>query len=302
MILNLDLDLLRAFLAVADCRNFTRAAERLHRVQSAVSMQVKRLEEIVGKRLFERSPRAVSLTVDGEVLLDYARRMLAINDAALAQLREPGVVGSVRLGTADTASIFLPGILARFNRAHPAVQVEVRCDRSWNLLDALEESTLDLALVTQSCGRRGGRRLRREPLVWAASRHHRVHRADPLPVALFAQGCAYRKAAMEALDASGRAWRMAYSSTSPNGIRAAVESGLAVGALAKSTLSKDMMTPTPAEGFPTLPRYEITLFGAGDADGTGRISNAASRPEGAGPAAVLAEAIAAELATVEVSA
>lgn len=265
MTTDLDLDLLRAFVAVAEAQSFTRAARRLGRVQSAVSMQIKRLEDTAGRRLFARSHRGVALTDEGEILLGYARRMLLLNEEALADLGQAAIEGAVRLGVADTAAGFLPGILSRFAQAHPRVQLEVRCDRSWHLLDAVAEGGLDLALVTQTDGRERGRVVRREPLVWAASSAHRAFEERPLPLALFAPGCAYRKAAIRALDASEWPWRIAYSSTSLDGVRAAVRAGIAVAALARSTVEKGMRILGSDAGFPPLPSYEITLHqGAGD--------------------------------------
>ena len=279
---NLDLDLLRAFVAVAETGGFTRAAGRLGRVQSAVSMQVRRLEDIAGSRLFERSKRKVTLSEEGEVLLGYARRMLSLNQEALMDLGRTSVEGTVRLGSADTAAYFLPGILARFAGAYPLVQIELRCDRSWHVLDALDTGDLDLALVTQQGARSGGQSVRREPLVWASARGHGVHEADPLPLALFAQGCNYRRAAMQALDAAGRKWRIAYSSTSVTGVLAAAMTGFAIGVLPQTTLVTGMRTLGPEAGLPPLPDYEISLHG---------------RPESApGPVAHLAQDIIAHLA------
>ncbi|MHA1153733.1 MAG: LysR substrate-binding domain-containing protein [Alphaproteobacteria bacterium] len=256
---NLDLDLLRTFVAVAETGGFTRAAGRLGRVQSAVSMQVKRLEEVVGGRLFERSNRKVTLSEEGEVLLGYARRMLSLNQEALSDLARTSVEGKVRLGSADTAAYFLPGILARFAGAYQQVQVEIRCDRSWNVLDALDAGDLDLALVTQQGERTGGHSARREPLAWASALGHAVHEVDPLPLAVFAQGCAYRRAAMQALDAADRKWRIAYSSTSLTGVQAAAMTGFAIGVLPQTTLVTGMRALGPEAGLPPLPDYEITL-------------------------------------------
>ncbi len=256
---NLDLDLLRGFVAVAETGSFTRVAGRLGRVQSAVSMQIKRLEEVAGSRLFERSKRKVTLSEEGEVLLGYARRMLALNHEALSDLGRTSVEGTVRLGSADTAAYFLPGILARFASAYPLVQVELRCDRSWHVLDALDAGEVDLALVTQQGARRGGQSVRREPLAWASARGHAVYQTDPVPLALFAQGCAYRKAAMRVLDAADRKWRIAYSSTSVTGIQAAAMTGLAIGVLPQSTLVNGMRALGPEAGLPPLPDYEMTL-------------------------------------------
>lgn len=260
MTANLDLDLLRAFVAVAEARSFTRAAGRLHRVQSAVSMQIKRLEETVGARLFDRGRRSVGLTEAGEQLLGHARRMLALNAEALSELRQPAMVGTVRLGASDVASYLLPGVLARFARAYPRLQLEIRCERSWHLLDDLEAGALDLALVTQPCGRDTGQVVRREPLVWAAARGSLAYEKEPLPLAIFAQGCVYREAALAALDAAGRKWRIAYNSTNSAGLRAAVLAGLAVTLAPQSTLDGSLQALTA--GLPPLPPLDVWLFRA----------------------------------------
>ncbi len=257
---DLDIELLRAFVAVAETGSFTRAAQRLGRVQSAVSMQIKRLEAATGCALFTRGHRRVALAPDGEVLLGYARRMLRLSEQALAELGQSAQAGAVRLGTADTASVFLPGVLSRFAQACPGAQMEVTCDRSWTLLDALDAGELDLALVTQACGRGGGQAIRREPLVWASAAGHLAHEEKPLPLALFSQGCAYRQAAMAALDRGERAWRNAYNSVNLEGVRAAVRAGIAVAVLPQSTLEPGMRVLGAAEGFPPLPDYEITLY------------------------------------------
>ena len=193
---DLDIDLLRAFVTVADTRHFRVAAERLNRTQSAVSLQVKRLEAAIGTRLFERNRRMVRLTPAGEDLRGYAGRMLRLNDETLAAFGMPALRGRVRLGATDTSMCFLPPIPARFAGELPLVEMEIRCDRSWEALDALEAGDLDLALVTQPCGRAGGTLVRREPLVWAVAKGSGADAVDPLPLALFGPGCIYRKAGM----------------------------------------------------------------------------------------------------------
>ena len=262
--MDLQIDLLRAFHEVAETGSFTRAARRLNRVQSAVSMQIKRLEEAVGRPLFERGGRRVALTDEGVMLLGYARRMLSLNREALTSLREPAMAGVVRLGASDVASYLLPEFLPRFAAAYPGLELEIHCDRSWNLLDALDDGTLDLVLATQHQGRPPGRLVREEPLVWAAARGSRAQERDPVPLALFGQGCIYREAALRALDAGARRWRIAYSSANPAGLRAAVAAGLAVTTAVQSTLDDDMEVLGADAGFPPLPAVRITLHQAAD--------------------------------------
>lgn len=265
---DLDLDLLRSFSAVAETKNFTRAAERLGRVQSAVSMQVKRLEDVVGTKLFHRTRRAVRLTPDGVVLLRHAQRMLRLNEQALADFGRQAIGGRVRLGATDTTMCFLPAVLSRFAQSYPLIELEIRCDRSWEALDALEAGEVDLALVTQPCGRDGGRVVRRESLMWAVSRESVVDEQDPVPLAIFAPGCIYRDAALKALEDMGRGWRHAYNSPSRGGLDVAVTAGLAVTIVPECALAPGLRVLGPEQGYPALPAIEILLYrsaGAGSA-------------------------------------
>lgn len=256
----LDIDLLRSFAAVADTRHFTKAAERLGRTQSAVSLQIKRLEQAVGARLFHRSNRAVRLTGEGETLQRYARQMLRLHDETLAAFGRPATQGRVRLGVTDTSMCYMWPVLRRFAEDHALVEVEFRCDRSWHALETFEAGETDLALVTQPCGREGGRIVRREPLVWAAAKGSAVAALDPLPVALFGPGCIYRKTAERALEAAGRPFRHAYNSASRDGLDTAVGAGLAVTTVPRSVMPADWYALGPGDGFPPLPEIEILLF------------------------------------------
>ena len=262
----LDLDLLRAFVAIAEAGSFTQAAQELGRTQSAVSMQIKRLEEQLDRRLLDRSGRNVTETTDGRRLLGYAKRLLQLNDEALAQLLRPEVDGVVRLGTPDDyATCFLPGILASFAQAAPRVRVEVACDESIDLIGELEAGRLDLALVTRTSAMRGGEALRRERLVWCASPGSLALEADPLPLALFPDGCLFRQLVAQAFDAQGRNWRVAYSSPSLTALAAAVSAGLAVTVVAESTVPPGLHVLGADSGLPQLSGVEIALFRRPDA-------------------------------------
>ena len=255
----LDLDLLRTFAEVAHTRNFTRAAERLNRVQSAISSQIKRLEEQVGVQLLERTRRTVKLTKDGEVLLAYAHRILRLNDAAISDLGRPQASGLVRLGVSDHSACFMPDALSCFAQGHPDVQVEVRCERSWDALDALDDGELDLAVVTQPCGRTGGEIVRREALVWAAAAGSQAPLQEPLPLAIFGPGCIYRQTALEALDAAGRPWRIAYNSPSRDGLLISVKAGLAVTVAPVSTVTDTLEFLDDSHALPALPPMELSM-------------------------------------------
>ncbi len=227
--MQLSPDILRTFVAAARTRNFTQAARHVHLTQSAVSMQVNRLESDLGKVLFKRVSRGVQLTSDGEALLKYARRLLRLHDEALASLTRPELDGLIRLGAAeDYASQHLPGILRRFGNRYPLVQVDLICDLSENLLDRLHRGALDMCLCNSESGEHGGTFLRNEPVVWIAPTDAEPETESPLPLAVFHEGCMFRKWALQALDEQGIAYRVAYSSPSMAGVLAAVTAGLAV--------------------------------------------------------------------------
>lgn len=261
----LEPELLQTFVAIAETGGFTAAAKRVSRTQSAVSMQMKRLEEVLGRPLFARTGRSVQLTADGELLLGHARRILRSHEEALAAFEESDLEGTVSIGTPDQyASAFLPGILARFAETHPRIHVEVVCDLSLHLLARLADGTLDLALVTHGHRDGGATVLVQEPVVWAGSARHCAHEQDPLPLALFHAGCNYRKWALEALAERGRRYRIAYSSMSSAGIDAALRAGLAVSALPRSSIREGLRILGKAEGFPALPTYQLELRRAPD--------------------------------------
>ena len=258
MIPNLDIDLMKTFLAIADSGSFTRAAEDVHKTQSAVSMQMKRLEELLGRPLFARDGRASRLTADGERLIEYARRMVAINDEAVSAFTRPELTGTVRFGTPDDyADRFLPEILARFARTHPMVTVDVECVSSMTLYERTRRGVMDLALVTFFSDMRTDEPVRREPLVWVTSAKHSVHLLDVLPVA--SPDCEWRKAALSALDSQKRKYRIAYASSNSNAISAVVQTGLAVGAVPELCVRPGMRVLTEKDGFPVIGSFDIGL-------------------------------------------
>lgn len=264
---NLDTDLLRAFVAVAETRSFTRAADTLYRTQSAVSQQIRRLEDTLGCRVFARDTRGVRLTGEGETLLAYARRMLSLNDEVMANLgtgRAPQ--RPLRLGTPDDyAYLLLPPVLARFAASHPHQPVEVVCDNSNDLALAVEEGAYDLALITRPVmdGVAGdGIRVRRERLVWtAAPSATGLSTADPLPLAVFPEGCVCRSTTIAALAAAGRAWRPAFISDSVVAIHGAVLGGVALTPLEACTVPPGLMALGDDCGLPPLPAVDIVLLG-----------------------------------------
>jgi DNA-binding transcriptional LysR family regulator len=259
----IDADLLRALVTVVECGSFSRAAERLLRNQSTISLQIKRLEDQVGVALLDRGPRHVEVTGEGEVILDYARRILALNDELLAKVREPGLSGLVRLGAPeDFATSHLPDVLAGFAQSHPGVALEVLCDLTLNLMDRFGAGELDLALVKREPTERAlGTRVWREPLVWAAADRSIAEAPSSLPLAVSPRPCVYRKRATEALDGAGRPWRIAYTCASLAGTLAAVRAGLGVTVLPKEMVPADLMRLEDASiGLPDLADTEMALM------------------------------------------
>jgi DNA-binding transcriptional LysR family regulator len=263
-IVNLELDLVRAFVTVAEARNFTRAAERLGRTQSAVSLQVQRLEDRLRQGLFERDPRRVSLTPEGELFLPQARRLIRINDEIVAGLEDTEVEGEVRFGAPeDVATTYLPGILADFARSHPKIALEVVCDFTVNLQARFEQGALDLALVKREpMGPAEGVRVWREPLVWAAADAGVLEREGRLVLCVAPPPDVYRRRALTALDQAGRPWRVGYTSPSLAGLHAALRAGLGVTVLARDMVPDDLTVLGEADGLPPLPDAEIALITA----------------------------------------
>ncbi|ADZ71909.1 LysR substrate-binding domain-containing protein [Polymorphum gilvum] len=259
----LDLDQLRTFVAIAEYGSFTRAAEMVHKTQSAVSMQMRRLEERIGRQIFMRDGRLSRLTEDGERLLHYARRLVQLGDETLAAFDDSEVAGFVRLGTPDDyADRFLPEILARFSRSNPKAEVSVVCAPTPNLVDLVAANELDVAIVTHVLrpGRERDEVIRREPLLWVASARHAVENEDVLPLALGRATCDWRKAALAALNGIKREHRLLYSSWNSTAVGAAVLAGLAISVLPESALRSGMRVLCEADGFPKLPDCEIAVM------------------------------------------
>lgn len=263
----LDLDLLRSFVTVVECRSLSAAAPRIGRSQSAVSMQIQRLEESVGRPLLVRHPRSVVPTPAGADFLVQARRLLHVSDEVWASVTQPEERGCVRLGVPDDyAGFLLPPILSHVAAHHPLVTVELVCEPSVRLVPAIAAGRIDLAIVTR-LPEQPYPVLRREPLVWVASRAHEAWRRDPLPVALFEPGCAARSGVLHALGEAGRPYRCACFSAGLPGLVAAVQAGLAVAALARCSVPPSIDIIGEAEAMPPLDHLEFSLLRSHAADG-----------------------------------
>jgi DNA-binding transcriptional LysR family regulator len=264
--LNLDLDLLRSFVAVAETGAFTAAGARVLRSQSAVSLQIKRLEDLTGRRLIDRSPRHVALTAEGETLLTRAREILRMNDEAVASLDAPEVKGMVTLGAPeDFATAHLAEVLAEFARAFAKVDLRVTCDLTMNLMTRFREGQFDLVLVKREpdgTRRRTGAGIRvwREPLVWVAASRDVATRQGPLPLAVSPPPCVYRKRALDSLKAFQRPHRIAYECAALSGTLAAVRAGLGVTVLPRGLAGTDLTVIDDGEALPDLHDTEIAIL------------------------------------------
>jgi DNA-binding transcriptional LysR family regulator len=262
----LDTDQLRSFLAIVDTGSFTRASERVHKTQSAVSMHIKKLEERLGRALFDKQGRGVRLSEDGEKLVDYARRMLQIEASAVAAISNKGLTGQVRLGIPDDyADNFLPAILTRFTRRHPLVEVSVVCDSSEQLDEQLRDGLLDMAVVTDCERFNRVEVLREEPLSWVAGPHGSVHEERPLPLALGRPSCRWRRDATTSLTEARIPWRFVLTSNNYAAIGPMVHAGLAITVLPKSAFRSWQRALGIKEGLPALPPCRIGfIMGSGE--------------------------------------
>jgi DNA-binding transcriptional LysR family regulator len=256
----LDIDQLRSFIAIAETGSFTKAAEVVNKTQSAVSMQMKRLEERLDRPVFARDGRASKLTEDGQRLLDYARRIVKLNVETIAAFSDAELSGRVRLGVPDDyADRYLPEIMARFSRAYPGVELSLICEPSVDLLERIDANEIDLAIVTNCETKRAAETFRHERLLWVTSARHSTHTEERLPLALGRPSCSWRRIAVEKLESVKRPYRVIYSSSSAGAVAAAVLAGLSVSVLPESGLRPGMRVLTAAEGFPELPTCRIGL-------------------------------------------
>lgn len=257
----LDFELLRTFVAVADCGGFHRAAERLNLTQSTVSQQIKRLELAVNRPLLQRTTRSVALTDNGEMLLSDARRLLQLEEAARLRLTAPRLSGLVRLGVVEEiAGSSLPSSLGRFAALHRDVKLEVETGVSAELISQLDAGRLDVVFAKRPLGTSKGRLAWREPLVWAAADTFDFVPGAALPLALYRERSVSREAALIVLQNSDLTWEIVYTSPSLTGVRAAALAGLAVTPLPASAVIPGLRILGAEEGLPRLPDLEFAIF------------------------------------------
>ena len=257
---HLESDLLRTFVAIAETKNFTRASEIVSRTQSAVSIQMKKLEEIVNEKLFDRGPRGVALTPSGEHLVKDAKRILSLLDQAATSLQQDPLKGTVRIGIPEEyGGTFLPSVLSRFAKTHPQAEVTVRCAQSAALTKAMEKGELDLIILHEEATKIGGEILLNNPIVWITSDTYCQHECTPMPVAVYDSECWWREWALACLDQQNKDYKITYVSSSTFGLQAAVSSGIAVGIVAEGQIPPDCRELTAEEGFPRLQSTNIVL-------------------------------------------
>ncbi|WP_419659463.1 transcriptional regulator, LysR family [Desulfosarcina variabilis str. Montpellier] len=289
MNIELPIDLLRTFAAVAENGSFTLAGQVQHITQSAVSMQMKRLETNVGRALFQKNGRQIRLTPAGDALLEHAHRILTVHDEAVAAFSNPELYGRVRFGCAeDYAARFLPSVLPDFRKAFPRIRVDILSAPGVELHERFRKKELDLCLLESipekddhakqkskdnvypipcsHCHVPGGQVVHREPVVWVTSQSGSAHTADPLPLAVYHKGCIYRRWAEEALRAEGRQYWIAFVSPSISSILAAVKAGLAVAPIGIGSLTEGLRPLHPEHGFPLLPVSEVSLHRSASAN------------------------------------
>lgn len=265
---NLDSDLLRTFVAVADTGNFTKAAERAGRTQSAVSMQMKRLEGMIGDSLFERGSRGVALTQRGGELIANARRIVSLLDETAASMVAAPLGGPVRIGIPEEyGHAILSRALGAFAKRHPQVDITVRYAHSGAQIAALAAGELDLAVVFEWQDLSGGEVLMHDPTVWVTSELHHMHEERPVPIALYNRAGWCKDFAIKSLEQRGLAYRVAYTSDTNGGLRLAVTSGLAIAPISRSNIPAGCRELTAADGFGDIDSSNVVLRRNANASG-----------------------------------
>lgn len=257
---DLQIDWLKCFVAVVDAGSVSGAAAEVHRSQSAVSMQLKKLEAALDCRLVDRGPRRMQLTEQGQTLLGYARRMLELHKEARVALHGDDVTGRVRLGVPDDyAARYLTPVLRRFASRYSGVEIELTCEQSTGLIPRVSRGELDLALVSRDHARRGTL-LFHEPMVWVGSPQFALWQRDPLPIAVYETASMARRSALQSLAQQGRRYKVVYNSSSLVGQLAAVESGLAVAALTLCSLPQHLQVLGSEHGLGPLDPMQVAVY------------------------------------------
>lgn len=259
---NIDLDLLRTFLAIQAYGGFSAAGDHIGRTQAAISLQIKKLEEIIGKPVFDRSNRKVTLAPAGEILLEYARKMIDLNDETFVRVSEADISGILRIGAPEAmASTHLPRILSLFNKNHPSVMLDVTCGLTEELLTDFDHGKYDVVIFKRDKkNSRTGNTIYAESLVWVASKDFEVDSKKSIPVILSPQPCIYRKKSIECLEKSKLEWRIAVTAHSLSGRISAMKAGLGITIISKELIDKDMKSLVRNKNFPDPGMLELAML------------------------------------------
>jgi DNA-binding transcriptional LysR family regulator len=257
---DIDIALLRAFVAVVETGSVTGAASVLSLTQAAVSQQLKRLEELFGTALFERHHRRLSLKPSGERLLAHAQRLIALNDEVWSTMSAPAYEGEVRLGVPhDIVGPYMPPILKRFDKAWPRVRVSLKCTTTPQLHEALRQGETDLIITTERHCSAGGETLLEDDLVWTGAINGTAHLREPLPISLGDGTCEFRPSVLKAMRGTGRDWRPVCEVSSMEALFASIEADLAVGAFLRSTIPS-YLREVGSDGLPDMPKFLINMY------------------------------------------
>jgi len=258
---NLPMDILRTFVTITDLGGFTQAGEYLGRSQPAVSLQIKRLEEMLEASLLTRHGQQLNLTTQGEQLYRYAKQILILNDEALNTFTKADMSGPIHFGIpSEFATTLLPKIIGRFAQNYPEIELEVTCDISKNLLSLDNKNRFDLILALHDDpSKLANSAIKVDELVWVTGRHHTAHQQSVVPLIVAPQGCIYRKRGIEVLQSIHQPWRVAYTIPDLTGIQSAIEEGLGVTVLAKSTVPETLQIIKTSQKFPNLGKLGISL-------------------------------------------
>jgi DNA-binding transcriptional LysR family regulator len=261
-LINLPTDVLRTFLAVIDLGSFTKAGQLLGRTQPAISLQIKKLEELVGMTLMDTSGRNILLTREGESLARNARQFLVMNDEIVARLKQNKSTGSLRVGLpSDYATAFFEKALADFSAQHQEVELAILCDTSDKLLPLFDKDDLDIMVAMfDGASPTGLIYTWTERPIWVTGGEFNAHKKTPVPIAAHPDGCHYRNRMIRALDDIGKAWRITYASPAINGLQQAVQAGFGITALTRRTLQRGMRVLSEKDGFPPLPDIHVGMF------------------------------------------
>ena len=264
---SLDSELLRTFLAVAGTGSITEGARVIGRSQSATSLQIMRLEEVVGRPVFDRTGRGVSLSQTGEQLLPVAREVTGRLDVALREITADGLRGRLRLAIPDDhGQTRLAAILGAFVQSHPQVELDVTCSISTEFPDMIARGQLDLAVYEVETPQAFEEVIYVDPTCWVCAKHLSLPDQAVVPIALFDRACWWRDAAIATLEKSGRPYRIVFSSQSVAGVTAAVEAGIAIGLLGKSSIGPQLRTLGTQDGFGETPASQLVIGTSAEAD------------------------------------